>query len=162
MGLVAAMIRFGNLMNSEIYGGATTLPWGFKFVRSQEWWVNYCPDGVIANGMACHPTQLYEALCYLGVFALCMWMYWHRNSQEREGLIFGTFLMGIFVPRFLIEYVKNVQEAWELSMRATYGMDMGQLLSIPFIVAGLWLVIRAMRRPRVPLTYPGRFADAKK
>lgn len=162
VGLVAAMIRFGNLMNSEIYGGATTLPWGFKFVRSQEWWVNYCPDGVIANGMACHPTQLYEALCYLGVFALCMWMYWHRNSQEREGLIFGTFLMGIFVPRFLIEYVKNVQEAWELSMRATYGMDMGQLLSIPFIVAGLWLVIRAMRRPRVPLTYPGRFADAKK
>ena len=77
-------------------------------------------------------------------------------------MIFGTFLMGIFVPRFLIEYVKNVQEAWELSMRATYGMDMGQLLSIPFIVAGLWLVIRAMRRPRVPLTYPGRFADAKK
>ena len=74
VGLVAAMIRFGNLMNSEIYGGATTLPWGFKFVRSQEWWINYCPDGVLANGAACHPTQIYEALCYLGVFALCMWM----------------------------------------------------------------------------------------
>ena len=162
VGLVAAMIRFGNLMNSEIYGGATTLPWGFKFVRSQEWWINYCPDGVLANGAACHPTQIYEALCYLGVFALCMWMYWRRNCQERPGLIFGAFLLGIFVPRFLIEYVKNVQEAWELTLRATCGMDMGQLLSIPFIVAGLWLVIRALRRPRTPLTYPNKFAPEKK
>jgi prolipoprotein diacylglyceryl transferase len=162
VGLVGALIRFGNLMNSEIYGGPTTLPWGMKFARSNDWWVQYCPDGILANGFACHPTQIYEALCYLALFGLCMYMYWKRNCQEREGLIFGVFLLGIFVPRFIIEYVKNVQEVWELGLIESCGMNMGQLLSVPFIIAGIWLVIRAMRRPRVPLQYPNRFAPENK
>ena len=70
-------------------------------------------------------------------------------------------MLGIIVPRFFIEYIKNVQEPWEIAMRATYGVDQGQLLSIPFIVLGLWLVVRALRRRRVPLEYPDRFADEK-
>lgn len=91
-----------------------------------------------------------------------MVMYWRYRAQEREGLIFGVFMLGIFVPRFFIEYIKNVQEAWEVSMRASIGLDQGQLLSIPFIILGIWLIVRAMRRPRVPLEYPDRFADEKK
>ena len=157
VGLVAALIRVGNLMNHEIYGGETTLPWGFRFVTNMHQWMNGAEPVFTAPS---HPTQIYEALCYLAVCGLCLWLYWKRNAQERPGLIFGVFLMGIFVPRFLIEYIKNVQEAWEISMRQACGLDMGQLLSIPFIVLGIWLVVRALRRPRVHIDYPNKFADA--
>ena len=135
-------------MNSEIYGHATTLPWGMMFVRSREWHELY-------EGVACHPTQIYESLCYLALFGLLMWMYWKRNAEERQGLIFGTFLVGIFLPRFFIEFVKNNQEAFEESMT----LNMGQLLSIPFVLAGIGLIVYAMLRPRQHLTFPNRFAD---
>lgn len=109
----------------------------------------------------CHPTQIYEALCYLLVFAVCMWLYWRRNAQERPGFILGVFLIGIFASRFFIEFVKEVQVGWEESMRSSIGLDQGQLLSIPFVVAGVWLVVRALRRPREALNYPNQFSDAK-
>ncbi|MBQ0121462.1 MAG: prolipoprotein diacylglyceryl transferase [Bacteroidales bacterium] len=159
IGLVAALIRMGNLFNHEIYGGPTSLPWGFRFIDNV---------GAFMHGaepiftVPCHPTQLYEATCYLVTFAVCMWLYWKRNAQEREGLILGVFMLGIFGSRFLVEYVKNVQVEWEIAMRSTWGVDQGQLLSIPFILLGLWLVIRAMRRPRVPINFPNKFADDKK
>lgn len=146
--LVGGLIRLGNLMNSEIFGHATTLPWGFMFVRSREWQMMYA-------GQACHPTQIYEALCYFALFALLMWMYWKRNAEERPGLIFGTFLIGIFLPRFLIEFIKNPQVAFENDMT----LNMGQLLSIPFVVAGILFVIYAMTHPRKKLSFPNRFAD---
>ena len=157
-GLVAALIRIGNLMNHEIYGGPTDLPWGFRFVDNVGQWMAGAQPVFTPP---CHPTQLYEALCYLLVFALCMWLYWRRNAQERPGLIFGVFMLGIFVPRFFIEYLKNVQVAREIAMRQTWGMDIGQMLSIPFIILGIWLVVRALRRPRVHIDYPNRFADAE-
>lgn len=149
--LVGGLIRLGNLMNSEIFGHATTLPWGFRFVNSPEWQALYA-------GQACHPTQIYEAICYFALFALLMWMYWRKNAEERPGLIFGVFLIGIFTPRFFIEFIKNPQEAFEQSMT----LNMGQWLSIPFIIAGLSLIIYAMRHPRLKLKFPGRFADEKK
>ena len=149
--LVGAMIRFGNLMNSEIYGHATTLPWGFMFVRSAEWHQMY-------EGVACHPTQIYESLCYLALFGLLMWMYWKKNAEQRPGLIFGTFLVGIFTPRFFIEFIKNNQEAFEETMT----LNMGQLLSIPFVLLGIGLIIYAMSRPKVALKFPNRFAEEKK
>ena len=96
-----------------------------------------------------HPTQIYEALCYLLLFGLLMYMYWKRNAEEREGLIFGTFLVGVFLSRFCIEFIKNNQEAFEDSML----LNMGQLLSIPFVIAGVWLIVRAMSKPRVPIKY---------
>lgn len=157
-GLVAALIRIGNLMNHEIYGGPTDLPWGFRFVDNVGQWMAGAQPVFTPP---CHPTQLYEAVCYLLVFALCMWLYWRRNAQERPGLIFGVFMLGIFVPRFFIEYLKNVQVAREIAMRQTWGMDIGQMLSIPFIILGIWLVVRALRRPRVHIDYPNRFADAE-
>lgn len=149
--LVGGLIRLGNLMNSEIFGHATTLPWGFRFVNSPEWQALYA-------GQACHPTQIYEAICYFALFALLMWMYWRKNAEERPGLIFGVFLIGIFTPRFFIEFIKNPQEAFEQSM----ALNMGQWLSLPFIIAGLSLIIYAMRRPRLKLKFPDRFADEKK
>ena len=158
VGLVAALIRLGNLFNHEIYGGPTSLPWGFRFVDNVNEWMQSAPP---VFTVPCHPTQLYEALCYLLVFGLCMWMYWKRNDQERPGLIFGVFMLGIFLARFVIEYVKNVQEPWEIAMRARLGLDMGQLLSIPFIVLGIWLIVRACRRQRLTIEFPNRFADAK-
>ena len=158
VGFVAALIRFGNLMNHEIYGAVTSLPWGFRFVDNVHQWMMGA-DPIFTE--PCHPTQIYEALCYLVTFAVCMYMYWRRNAQEREGLIFGVFMLGIFVPRFFIEFIKNVQEPWEIAMRQSIGLDQGQLLSIPFIVLGVWLIVRAMRRPRVPLSYPNKFADEK-
>lgn len=145
--LVGGLIRFGNLMNSEIFGHATTLPWGFKFVNSPEWHALY-------EGVACHPTQIYEALCYFALFGILMWMYWKRNAEERPGLIFGVFLIGIFLPRFLIEFIKNDQVAFEQTMT----LNMGQWLSIPFILLGVAFVIYAMVRPRVPVKFVNHFA----
>ncbi len=146
--LVGGMIRIGNLMNSEIFGTATDLLWGFMFVRSAQWHRMY-------EGMACHPTQLYEAFCYFALFALLMWMYWRKNAETRPGLIFGVFFIGIFLPRFLIEFIKNDQVGFEASMT----LNMGQLLSIPFVLAGVFFVIRAMCRPKVDIPFPNRFAD---
>lgn len=146
--LVGALIRIGNLMNSEIFGYPTTLPWGFMFVRSAEWHALY-------EGQACHPTQLYEAFCYLALFGLLMWMYWRKNAQCRPGLIFGTFFVGIFLPRFLIEFIKNDQADFEAGML----LNMGQLLSIPFVLVGLFFIIRAFMRPKVTMNFPDRFAD---
>jgi len=146
--LVGGLIRFGNLMNSEIYGGVTDLPWGFIFVR----------DG---QTLPMHPTQIYEALCYFALFGLLMWMYWKKNAQERPWLITGVFFIGIFLPRFLIEYIKNVQVVKEVEMIAEYGINMGQLLSIPFIIIGVVMVVYAMIKPRQQWTYPEKFADAE-
>lgn len=144
--LVGAMIRIGNLMNSEIYGYPTSLPWGFIFVRGHEW-----------PGLPCHPTQIYEALAYLALFGVLMWMYWKKNAEERPGLIFGVFLTWLFTARFFIEFVKNPQVAFEQGMT----LNMGQLLSIPFILLGIGFIIYAMCRPKVKLTFPDKFADEK-
>lgn len=144
--LVGAMIRIGNLMNSEIYGYPTSLPWGFVFVRGHEW-----------PGLPCHPTQIYEALAYLALFGVLMWMYWKKNAEERPGLIFGVFLTWLFTARFFIEFVKNPQVAFEQGMT----LNMGQLLSIPFILLGIGFIIYAMCRPKVKLTFPDKFADEK-
>lgn len=144
--LVGGLIRLGNLMNSEIYGGPTDLPWGFIFVR----------DG---QTVPAHPTQIYEALCYFLLFGLLMWMYWKRNAEERPWLLTGVFFIGIFLPRFLIEYVKNVQVESEYAMIEQYGINMGQALSIPFILIGIGLVVWAMTHPRRHFDFPNRFAD---
>lgn len=134
-GLVAALIRLGNLMNSEIFGNPTTLPWGFNFVRSREW---------LAIGQPCHPTQIYEAICYLLTFALCMWLYFKKDAWKKEGFIFGVFMICIFVARFFIEFLKLPQEAFEANM----ALDMGQWLSIPFVLLGIGCIWWSMRKPQ--------------
>ena len=96
----------------------------------------------------CHPTQIYEMLYCLVAMAITWSMYWFTNARRREGLLIGTFFLIVFVTRFCLEFIKNDQEAFE----ANYFLNMGQVLSIPFIIAGLWLVIRAFRRPMLPDT----------
>ena len=147
-GLAAALIRLGNLMNSEIFGRPTDLPWGFVFPRASEF-AGYAEKGLTVP--ACHPTQIYEAVAYLLVFALCMYLYWGRDAARRyPGLILGYFLLGVFGFRLFVESIKNVQESWEIGLVQHYGLNMGQFLSIPFILAGLGLIIYAYRHPVDP------------
>lgn len=153
--LVGALIRIGNLMNSEIYGHATTLPWGFRFVTNYNAWLAGADPIYSAPS---HPTQIYEALAYLAIFVLLMWMYWKRNDEERPGLIFGVFLTLLFTARFLIEFVKNDQVGFEENMT----LNMGQLLSIPFILIGIYFWVRALMRPRQHLEFPNQFAPTTK
>ncbi len=123
--ITGAAIRLGNLMNSEIYGSVTEMPWGFIFVND--------PFG---DGLPHHPTQIYEMLYCLVTYAILHWMYWKKQSYKREGLLFGVFLLGIFGTRFLLEFIKLDQEAFESGMF----LNMGQWLSVPFIIWGLYLV----------------------
>jgi len=130
--LVAAFIRTGNLMNSEIYGIQTDLPWGFIFERNAE---------VVAK----HPTQIYEALAYLLTFGVLMYLYWRTNAKNRPGLLLGVFMLMVFIARFFIEFIKEDQEAFEAGMT----LNMGQWLSIPFVLLGVFLIVRALKKPVV-------------
>jgi prolipoprotein diacylglyceryl transferase len=141
VGFVAALIRLGNLMNHEVYGHATTVPWAFRFIenlpaRSYGYAAVYSPPS--------HPTQIYEAFFYVLTGFICLWMYWKRKDYKYEGLIFGVFLIGIFLSRFFVEFLKNTQEEFEEGML----MNMGQLLSIPFIIAGIWLIWKGLKAKR--------------
>lgn len=124
--LAGFFIRMGNLMNSEIVGLPTELPWGFRFVNS----------GLDHPELPRHSAQLYEALCYLVSFFVLMYLYWKTSAKKRMGFIFGSFLILIFTARFVIEFVKEVQESWEADMI----LDMGQILSIPFILVGIFML----------------------
>lgn len=129
-GLVAGMIRMGNLMNHEIYGHPTDLPWGFRYIENIGAW-RAGAEPIFS--LPSHPTQIYEALCYFAIFGLCMWMYWRTNARKHVGLIFGVFMTLTFLARFFIEFLKNDQVAFE----ATMTLNMGQWLSVPFIIAGI-------------------------
>ena len=138
-GLVAAFIRLGNLMNHEIYGHQTDVPWGFRFIENLTYWKRgaepiFSPPS--------HPTQIYEAICYFLTFGLCMWLYFKKDAWKKEGLIFGIFMICIFLSRFFIEFLKLPQEAFEEGMT----LDMGQWLSIPFVLLGIYCIWRAMTK----------------
>lgn len=151
--LVGALIRIGNLMNHEIYGHPTDLPWGFRFITNLGPWMAGVQEPIYS--LPSHPTQIYEALCYIGLFALLMWMYWKKNAGERPGLIFGIFFIILFGSRFLIEFIKNPQEDFEIGMT----LNMGQLLSIPFILMGCAFVVYALMHKPMKINYPDKFAE---
>lgn len=127
--IVAAFVRFGNLMNSEIYGIPTTLPWGFVFKLD-----------AASGGVPRHPTQLYEAFLYL-LISLILFLIWKKNKHKtRYGLLVGLFLTIMFTGRFLIEFVKTEQMPFEKGMP----LFMGQWLSIPFVALGIFFIIYSM------------------
>lgn len=126
--LAGFFIRMGNLMNSEIYGIETTLPWGFIFVR----------DGQVVPK---HPTQIYEALSYLFIFILLYTIYLKKGKHVKQGLIFSIFLILLFTVRFLIEFIKENQVGFEQGM----ALNMGQWLSIPFVIIGFYLLYRSLK-----------------
>lgn len=127
-------IRMGNLMNSEIVGRVTEVPWGFVFVNE----IQYLGD------QARHPSQIYEGLSYLILFGILSFLYFKKNWGEQQGLIFGIFLIGLFSARFMIEFFKDVQVNFEQSMQ----LNMGQLLSIPFILFGVYLLLTKTKAKR--------------
>ena len=121
-----AFIRLGNLFNSEIYGDVTSLPWGVIFDLRGETEPK-------------HPTQIYESLSYLILGRGLLWTYRKRLDKMYRGAFFGIFLIGCFGMRFLIEFIKEPQVGFEENMV----LNMGQLLSIPFIIAGIALIAYA-------------------
>ena len=122
-------IRMANLMNSEIYGKKTDVPWAFIFER-----VDQSPR---------HPSQIYEGLSYLTIFALNMYLYKKMRAKVGSGFFFGLTIVLIFIARFFIEFLKAPQEAFERNM----SLDMGQWLSIPFVLIGLYLIWRSYKVP---------------
>ncbi len=122
--LSAFFIRMGNLFNSEIIGRPTTVPWAFVFER-----VDFIPR---------HPTQLYEAILYLFIFFTLCIFYYKKGQQLKNGFLFGLFLVLLFSVRFVIEFVKENQEIFENRLP----VNMGQILSIPFILIGFYFILR--------------------
>lgn len=122
--LGGALIRLGNLFNSEIIGKATDVPWAFVFVRVDE--------------IPRHPTQLYESLFYFLSFIILYLIYNKKSSSIKSGYLFGLFLILIFGFRFFVEFLKENQSAFESALP----INMGQILSIPFILLGFYFIFR--------------------
>jgi prolipoprotein diacylglyceryl transferase len=121
--IAGAFIRLGNFFNSEMIGNPTDLPWAVVFTH-----IDQIPR---------HPAQMYEAIAYVILFFI-LWAMYQKNKDPKPGKLFGIFLIGLFGARFIIEYVKIDQVAFEAGML----LNMGQILSIPFILAGIFLLLR--------------------
>lgn len=121
-------IRTGNLFNSEIIGKPTDLPWGFVFAS--------------IDNIPRHPTQIYEALAYLGVFFVLYFVYIKKTDKLKDGYLLGLFLILVFTFRFFVEFLKENQSYFEETMT----LNMGQLLSIPFIILGIYLLVRKEKK----------------
>lgn len=121
----ACFIRLGNFMNSEIVGKPTGGDYGVIFAQLHETFPR-------------HPAQLYEAAAYLIFFLAGLWLYRRRGARVGTGYFFGYCLTAIFSFRFFVEYFKEVQEPWEVSMQQLVHLNQGQLLSIPFVILGLY------------------------
>ena len=126
--VTACFIRLGNLMNSEIIGKVTTVPWAFIFEQIDD--------------QPRHPGQLYEAIVYFIFFFIGWWFYRHKPEKVGTGFFFGLCLTLIFTARFLIEFTKENQDEFEESLP----LDMGQLLSIPFIIIGVVCMVRSRNK----------------
>jgi len=126
--LFGFFVRMGNFMNSEIIGNPTESAFGIVFSR-----VDMIPR---------HPTQLYEAFSYLLIFLFLTFIYKRKSKKLSDGFLFGLFLLLIFSARFMIEFVKTKQADYSLGI----GLSTGQLLSIPFLVLGVYLIIKAVRQ----------------
>lgn len=133
--ICACFIRLGNLMNSEIVGKYTGSDFGFIFVQNGE-------------TLPRHPGQLYEAIAYFVFFIIGILLYRRWKEKVGTGFYFGYCLATIFSFRFFVEFFKEVQEPWEITMQQTIGLNQGQLLSIPFVALGLYCLLggKACRR----------------
>jgi phosphatidylglycerol---prolipoprotein diacylglyceryl transferase len=128
--LGACFIRLANLMNSEIIGIPTQVPWAFIFEQ--------------VDNLPRHPAQLYEAIAYLLIFGVTYFLYRTNREKLQNGFFFGLVIMMIFLFRFFIEFIKERQVAFEQQM----SLDMGQLLSIPFIILGIGFIIYGFKKTK--------------
>lgn len=139
-----ACIRFGNLMNSEIVGRPTDVPWAFVFLRNNEY-----------EKIPRHPAQLYESISCLVLTFILAWWWNHYKAKTPRGSMVGIFLIWIFGLRFFYEYLKEVQVAKELTMP----LNIGQQLSIPAVALGIYFLVRSFRNrdkdfAQLPVTMP--------
>jgi len=125
--LIGFFVRIGNLFNSEILGTSSSLPWAFVFKR--------------VDGIPRHPVQIYEAIAYLIIFIVSWEYYRRRGSSSKPGAILGLVLVLVYSSRFILEFFKEDQSRIE----STMNLNMGQVLSIPFIIIGLILLFRPIR-----------------
>jgi len=139
--LAAFFIRMGNLMNSEIYGHATSLNWGFIFPGEEN------PK---------HPTQIYEGLGYILVFATLLILYLKKGKKLPDGFITGLFAILLFTVRFLVEFVKEPQNSFDVSVIQTLGINMGQILSIPAIIAGILILRYSFKKRSENINKPSK------
>lgn len=139
--LSGGFIRLGNLFNSEIVGKPTDVPWAFIFER--------------LDNIPRHPTQIYESLAYFIIFIFLYKTYMRLKEKTPRGLLFGYFLVGVFGFRFIVEFYKEVQESFERSL----ALDMGQILSIPLVLLGIYFLLTAKKRP--PATHRVKKQTAK-
>ena len=159
----AIFVRLGNFFNSEIIGKETTSSFGIRFLRDQfslrdvvnatgitnpnEAYTAIATDPKFANLLAQvpakHPTQLYEAFCYIFVFAILFFLYWKTEARKKSGFLFGLFLVLLFTVRIIVESVKESQGGFESELGNI--LSTGQWLSIPFILIGLFFVFRAKK-----------------
>lgn len=128
--LGGCFIRIANLMNSEIIGLPTTKPWAFIFAR--------------VDNIPRHPTQLYEAVSYLLIFLIMLYLYKTYRDKLRNGAFFGLVLILIFLARFFIEFFKENQVGFEQELV----LNMGQILSIPYIASGLGFFVFGIIRTK--------------
>ena len=126
--LGGSFIRLGNLFNSEIIGKPADVPWAFIFTR--------------VDNIPRHPTQLYESIGYLVLFLILFFIYKNNYKKLNDGFLFGLFLILLFTFRFFVEFFKEVQEPFEKGLI----LDMGQLLSIPFVIIGVILIVWSLKQ----------------
>jgi prolipoprotein diacylglyceryl transferase len=162
----AIFVRLGNFFNSEIIGHETTSAFGIKFVKDQfspieavnathiqnskEAYKAIATDPKFASLLeqvpTRHPTQLYEAFCYIFVFAILFFLYWKTNKRKRPGYLFGMFLILLFSVRMVVESMKESQGGFESALGL---LTTGQWLSIPFILVGLYFVFTAEKPVKI-------------
>jgi len=163
----AIFVRLGNFFNSEIVGKETTSSFGIRFIRD-----HFTPrDAVNATQLATpkeaynaiatnpqyanlleqvpakHPAQLYEAFCYIFVFAILFFLYWKTDARKKSGYLFGLFLVLLFTVRIVVESVKESQGGFESDLGNI--LSTGQWLSIPFIIVGLYFAITAKKTSEI-------------
>jgi len=126
--LAGALIRLGNFFNSEIYGIPTDVPWAVIFQK--------------VDDIPRHPVQLYESFSYLIIFIILYFTYKRKFTELKPGFSFGLFLVSVFGARFFIEFFKSLQSNLELGMP----IRMGQILSIPFIIIGIYFILRKTKK----------------
>ena len=137
--IAACFIRLGNLMNHEIVGDLTNVSWAFSFKQY------YNPELNVYDSRPRHPAQLYESLSYFFLFFLLLFLYWKKQMWRKPGVLFGTFLIGLFGARFFIEFVKLGQAARDSDLI----LNTGQLLSIPFVLAGIYILVRGLKKKEI-------------
>ncbi len=135
-------IRLGNLVNHEMVGDETTMPWGFRFLHHDCIPPFECSWNAIPIR---HPAQLYEAICYFIAFLILLFLYWKKDLWKRPGVVFGSFLILIWGARFMVEFVKLGQTARDEQLF----LNTGQILSIPLVIAGVILLYRGLKKPAV-------------